>query len=196
MRVGNNRCHGPGRDYRTYSGHGVLGVDRYYSKDRNFFRKLNAKNIQKKFAKMYCSITGSNPDGQCCLECGSKIFKYAEKFRNDFTIQNICTHPYNDQYCKSSTFFVSNSGVLYGTGHLFTTGLDGYKFAYTGSNYPHTIYRMKLQNVDQVSIAKEFCIALCGSKSEIVIQNWSRLHSVPTDVIRLLVSFIGSYGVY
>ena len=157
----------------------------------------------KSFTKLFCSnaftifaddsyenlySAGYNRYGQCCVgheEFSIKKITPITFFKeNKITIKSILV-----SNGGNAVFFLTKDNKVYACGSV--PGLE-----------PNTLnipQLMPLSDVIHATATKSCCIALCWSNDNIlcmIIQNWSRLHSVPNDVISIIIMLCKSTSVY
>ena len=163
----------------------------------NSFNKIFCANAYTIFAddgfKNIYSV-GYNSFGQCSLATDkyefsiNKITPITFFKDNNITIKNICTNHGGD-----AVFYITTDDKLYGCGRL--KGLNESRDTLDVS-VPKL---MPLSNAIDARATKNCCIALCSSNNSIlcmIIQNWSRLHTVPDDIITILMTYSKSTTIY
>ena len=134
--------------------------------------------------------SGYNASGQCGVTSDSYTIKQLEPItafkENEINIKKICVNTSGD-----AVFFISDENKLYGCGWL------------KGINNDQSVYTPKLmtglKDVIDAKATSYLCIALCSSNNDIlcqIIQNWSRLYSVPDDVTSVIIMFSKTTTIY
>ena len=160
----------------------------------------------KNYENIWCA--GRNIEGQCGIGQSFKEFlttctKYTFFKQNGIQIKKICVAVGG----AATTFFITTDNKLYGCGYNRQNQLGLDKFdGITNKNKPVLI--PQLTDVIDITSSSKCSVALCSSHNvkilKTIINHWCRLyfhsqcsvHTVPEDVISLLVIFSKFNSVY
>ena len=139
------------------------------------------------YAKLFAA--GNNSFGQCGTstkeQSVDKLSSITFFNQNNIIINKICINS-----AGYSSFFISNQGKLYGCGKV-----PGYQNDF---NFNTPTY-LQLDNVIDTTAGSECCVAICSFVSQqisMIIHNWARSYSTPTDVISVIIMYTKSTKVY
>ena len=128
--------------------------------------------------------SGNNGSGQLAVDNRSAKLKKCRSiyffYNNRITIRKICT---NVSHGKC-TFFISGKGELYASGRV------------NQQNQYEPVHIKELENVIHVQSSDDCLLALCSPiplYTTVIMTNWSRVYSIPSDIIDLLIKFLKLY---
>ena len=140
---------------------------------------------------------GSNACGECghqLTPAGLKQYTPIQYFRqNDITIEKIFVN-----VASSSPFFISDTDKVYACGKAVPIGKENGipPNTYEPVHIPNLQNVIDIQSNDYFSV---YHIALCANNDTntlLIIQNWSRIHGIPHDIMNLLITFCKSSTVW
>ena len=192
----------------------VIGNNKYWDHSLNHFVKERTltpypdKNILKAFSgNSYSIYTDDNYGNMCAVgsnisgSCGvgtrqillEKITPITYFIKHGIIIKRIFINP-----SGYGSFFISNDNKLYACGKNNAGQLG------IASN-DHRIYEpvlvRDLENkyIIDIKSSYNYSIAICSDNNPkfiLIITNWSRLYSLPQDIINLLISFMKTTKVF
>ena len=130
---------------------------------------------------------GCNRNGECGVGHTSTVTEYESI--DYFQKNNIKLNKISMTIASECTFFISKTNELYACGEMKGLSIDDQT---TPKKLPFT-------DVTDAQATSKCMVVLCGKNDNIlsmIITNWSRLYSIPDDIIKLLLLFTRATAVF
>ena len=140
---------------------------------------------------------GFNKKGSCGVPTEQKLLKQLTAItyfdKHGIKIKKISVSP-----SSFGSFFISKDNKVYACGNNVRDAL-GFRFGNDSIYEPTLIPELKDKFIIDIKSSCYYSIAMCSHNDPTfitIITNWARLHSLPQDIINLIVLFMNATKVY